>query len=57
MEILDEPVISVCLECGDRNIIQDLESGEVVCGGCGLVITKVNISMEPEWRTFTMKES
>jgi transcription initiation factor TFIIB len=56
MEILDEPVISVCLECGGRNIIQDLESGEVVCGGCGLVIAESTISTEPEWRAFTKSE-
>ena len=56
MEILDEPVISVCLECRGRNIIQDLESGEVVCGGCGLVIAESTISTEPEWRTFGQDE-
>ncbi len=57
MEIRDEPAISVCLECGGRNIVQDLESGEVVCGGCGLVIAEPTVSMGPEWRAFTMKES
>jgi transcription initiation factor TFIIB len=57
MEILGEPVISVCMECGGRNSIQDLESGEVVCGGCGLVIAESAVSTEPEWRAFTMKES
>jgi len=57
MEILDEPVISVCLECGGRNIIQDLESGEMVCGGCGIVIAESTVNTEPERRAFTMKES
>jgi len=56
MEILDEPSISVCLECGGRNIIQDLESGEVVCGGCGLVIAEPTVNTEPEWRAFTKSE-
>jgi transcription initiation factor TFIIB len=57
MEILDEPVISVCLECGGRNIIQDLESGEAVCGGCGIVIAESTFNTEPERRAFTLKES
>jgi transcription initiation factor TFIIB len=57
MEILGEPAISVCMECGGRNIIQDLESGEVVCGGCGLVIAEPAASTKPEWRAFTKSES
>ena len=57
MEILGEPVISVCPECGGRNIIQDLESGEMVCGGCGLVIAEPAASTEPEWRAFTKSEN
>jgi len=56
MEILGEPVISVCPECGGRNIIQDLESGEMVCGGCGLVIAEPAVNTEPEWRAFTKSE-
>lgn len=51
-----DPAISVCLECGGRNIIQDLESGEVVCGGCGLVIAEPTASTEPERRAFTKSE-
>jgi len=57
MEILDEPVISVCLECGGRNVIQDLESGEMVCSGCGLVIAEPTVNTEPEWRAFTKSEN
>jgi transcription initiation factor TFIIB len=57
MEILDEPAISVCLECRGRNIIQDLESGEMVCGGCGLVIAEPTVNTEPEWRAFTKSEN
>ena len=57
MKTLDEPAISVCLECGGSNIIQDLVSGEVVCGGCGLVIAEPTVNTEPEWRAFTKSEN
>jgi transcription initiation factor TFIIB len=56
MEILVEPVVSVCLECGSGNIIQDLECGEVVCRGCGLVVSEPAISRAPEWRSFDKDE-
>jgi len=56
MEILGGPTISVCLECGSRNLINDGESGEVVCGGCGLVMAESTVNTEPEWRAFTMNE-
>ena len=56
MKALAEPVLSVCLECGSHNIIHDLESGEVVCGGCGLVIAESTIDEGPEWRAFTKGE-
>ena len=29
----------VCPECGSKNIIYDEETGEVVCGNCGLVLS------------------
>jgi len=54
---LREPSLSACSECGSRNIIQDLESGEVVCGKCGLVIAEPTVNTEPEWRAFTKSEN
>ncbi|HUS78508.1 MAG TPA: TFIIB-type zinc ribbon-containing protein [Patescibacteria group bacterium] len=56
MDILDETMISVCLECGGRNLINDRGSGEVVCGGCGLVLAEATVSTEPEWSAFTPNE-
>ena len=56
MKALAEPVLSTCLECGSHNIIQDAESGEVVCGRCGLVIAEFTIDEGPEWRAFTQEE-
>jgi len=51
-----EQEYSICPECGSRNLINDKESGEVVCSGCGLVIVEVNINREPELRAFNMNE-
>jgi len=46
----------VCSECGSGNIIHDNESGEIICGNCGLVITGSIINKGPEWRAFTQTE-
>ncbi len=45
-----------CPECGGANIIRDEDSGEVVCGSCGLVVSDSMIDMSPEWRAFTQGE-
>jgi transcription initiation factor TFIIB len=42
----------VCPECGSSNIIHDRESGEIICGACGLVITESTVNKGPEWRAF-----
>jgi len=39
MKTLSEPAPFVCSECGGRALIWDPDSGEEVCGGCGLVIS------------------
>ena len=46
----------VCSDCGSSNIIHDTESGEIICGNCGLVITQSTINKGPEWRAFTQSE-
>src|SRR3990170_2156888 len=46
----------VCPECGSRTIINDEESGEIICSGCGLVLTESTINKGPEWRAFTQSE-
>jgi len=45
-----------CPECGSTNLIHDYDTGETVCGGCGLVIQDVMIDKGPEWRAFTQEE-
>lgn len=45
-----------CPECGSGNIIQDEDSGEIICGNCGLVIKDTLVNDGPEWRAFTPGE-
>ena len=45
-----------CSECGSMILVYDYDSGEAICGNCGLVIQDVMINSDPEWRAFTIKE-
>ncbi len=45
-----------CPECGSKNLIHDDDSGEIICGGCGLVIKESIVNDGPEWRAFTPGE-
>lgn len=45
-----------CPECGSRTIIHDEDSGEVICGECGLVLREFMVNEGPEWRAFTQSE-
>ena len=45
-----------CPECGSQNLIHDYDTGEDVCGGCGLVVRETMMDKGPEWRAFTMEE-
>lgn len=56
MKTTHERASSVCPECGSRNLINDGDSGEIVCSGCGLVIADFTVNMEPEWKSFTQYE-
>ena len=56
MKTTYEQASSICPECGSRNLINDRESGEVICRGCGLVITEAPITAGPEWRAFNQAE-
>jgi transcription initiation factor TFIIB len=39
-----------------REIVNDPDNGELVCGKCGLVVEDELIDMGPEWRAFTITE-
>jgi len=45
-----------CPECGSLRVVEDLNTGEVFCGECGLVIEDVILDQSPEWRAFTVEE-
>lgn len=45
-----------CPECGSSHIVHDRETGEFVCGECGVVIVEGMLSQKPEWRAFTPEE-
>ncbi len=44
-----------CTFCGGTNIIEDRDSGELICGDCGHVIDKV-IYSDPEWRAYSYSD-
>ncbi len=45
-----------CPECGSTNLIHDYDSGETICGDCGLVLREQMMDKGPEWRAFTQEE-
>lgn len=44
--------IDACPECGSANLVHDYDTGEGVCGDCGLVIYQKMMDKGPEWRAF-----
>ncbi len=51
-----ERPIDKCPECSGRNFIHDYDTGETVCGDCGLVVREQMMDKGPEWRAFTQEE-
>ena len=45
-----------CPECGSANLVHDYETGETICGDCGLVVREQMMDKGPEWRAFTQEE-
>ncbi|KON34288.1 MAG: transcription initiation factor IIB [miscellaneous Crenarchaeota group-6 archaeon AD8-1] len=48
--------VDTCQECGSPNRVHDYDTGETVCGGCGLVLYEQMMDKGPEWRAFTQEE-
>jgi transcription initiation factor TFIIB len=46
-----------CPECGGHDLVTDLETGEVACSQCGLVLQDEVLDSKPEWRAFTPEET
>jgi len=48
--------VKKCPECGSTNLVHDYDTGETICGSCGLVVQDVMMDEGPEWRAFTQEE-
>ena len=48
--------VDKCQECDSPNKVHDYNTGETVCGGCGLVLYNTMLDTGPEWRAFTQEE-
>ncbi len=46
----------VCDECNSIELVQDLESGELVCQKCGYVISTTMIDQSPEWHAYDFNQ-
>jgi transcription initiation factor TFIIB len=49
-------LVDTCPECGSKNLVHDYDTGETVCGDCGLVVYEQMMDKGPEWRAFTREE-
>ena len=45
-----------CLECASSNLVHDYDTGETICGDCGLVLYEQMLDKGPEWRAFSLEE-
>ena len=49
-------MLNKCPECESTNLVHDYDTGETICGSCGLVVQDVMMDEGPEWRAFTQEE-
>jgi len=49
-------LVDKCPECGSKNLVHDYDTGETICGDCGLVLYEQMLDKGPEWRAFTQQE-
>jgi len=42
-----------CPECASINLVHDYDTGETICGDCGLILYEQMLDKGPEWRAFT----
>ncbi len=48
--------ITGCPECDSNDLIRDYEAGELVCEGCGMVVSSELFDYGPEWRAFNLEQ-
>jgi len=53
---IDQHLADKCPECKGKNLVHDYDSGETICGDCGLVLYEQMMDKGPEWRAFTQEE-
>jgi len=41
-------LVDKCPECGSENLVHDYDTGETVCGDCGLVVYEQMMDKGPE---------
>jgi len=49
-------LVEKCPECASKNLVHDYDTGETICGACGLVLYEQMLDKGPEWRAFTQQE-
>jgi transcription initiation factor TFIIB len=49
-------LVEKCPECVSKNLVHDYDTGETICGDCGLVLYEQMLDKGPEWRAFTQQE-
>ncbi len=54
--IINSHLVDKCTECASKNLIHDNDTGETICGDCGLVVYEQMMDKGPEWRAFTSEE-
>ena len=53
---INQHLVDKCPECASKNLVHDYDSGETICGDCGLVLYEQMMDKGPEWRAFTPEE-
>jgi len=53
---IHQRLVDKCPECASENLVHDYDTGETVCGDCGLVLYEQMMDKGPEWRAFTQEE-
>ncbi len=51
-----EQLVDMCPECTSKNRVHDYDTGETICGDCGLVLYEQMLDKGPEWRAYTQQE-
>jgi transcription initiation factor TFIIB len=54
--IINSHLFDKCPECSSNNLVHDNDTGETICGDCGLVVYEQIMDKGPEWRAFTQQE-